>query len=146
MSKKKLPTTEELEQIAEAAWVEVLGGEEATEETIKNIITNAISSSVRKACLRAAGLGESFGRLEIDHCNGRMSSIDQMFREHAPSEFVEQITTEIAKVKLTASEKKVIRDGYKRVLRDECYSYAIHRAKEDAKEKLDSIISGKDTE
>lgn len=146
MSKKKLPTKEELEQIAEAAWVEVLGGEEATEETIKNIITNAISSSVRKACLRAAGLSESFGRLEIDHCNGRMSSIDRMFREHAPSEFVEQITAEIAKVKLNATEKKLIREGYKRVLLDECHRFAIDRAREDAREKLDSLISGKDTE
>jgi len=84
------------------------GVEIAIEKSLSDL-PNFLSTHIRGMALSAIGFSTSFGRIEVDHCNGRNSVLSDSINFKA-REFVEKkLTKEIDKVKVTPELKKVVK-------------------------------------
>jgi len=134
---------------------------EALTENVYNQMFNKVFDDIkkdwekdlRKSVLHILGFSDSWGRMQVDHCNGRMSTVGDLISTEAKKLMMEQLDPKA--LTLTEEERKELSKATKKDLLERFnyqYSQAFYReaerliqdyAKEDAKKQLEDILKNK---
>ena len=145
MTSRKILSVNEAIKIADAArqeWAEKYIGEDHIRKTVHERLDRIMD----KAIFAFLGLENDFGRMRIDHCNGRKSLLFQQVERLAEQSLPEIAKKYINKVqdRMGKEEIDALREEYKRCLRNCLRNMVQQKAQKDAETILANLTKNEE--
>jgi hypothetical protein len=115
-ARKPLPTTDDIRKWADKAMAEWIAENAASEEQVRGRVREMMERHAEDIIAKVAGFDNSWGRWEVDHCNGRMSQVTRFVSEAARTGFESWLKEQAggSLPALTAAQKKALRTDFVR--------------------------------
>ena len=117
-----------------------------TEEVLTQRVHDLLDKNAKEVVLKLLGFNESWGKWEVDHCNGRagesaVGDYLKMVKQSAINSWLAK--AELPKMDKTISTamRKELKHDYDRFLKQYLYEYARDQAIETAQEIIKSVFS-----
>lgn len=117
-----------------------------TEEVLTQRVHDLLDKNAKEVVLKLLGFNESWGKWEVDHCNGRAgeSAVGDYLKRVKQSAIDSWLAeAELPKMDKTISTimRKELKHNYDRFLKQYLYEYAQDQARETAQEIIKSVFS-----
>lgn len=116
------------------------------EDDITKKVHKLLDNNSDEITLKLLGFNNSWGKWELDHCNGRSgeSAAGDYLRKvqkHAIEDWLKQVKLPVLNETLSTQMQKHLKGEYDRHLKQYLSDYAQTQANKDAKEIIDSLFS-----
>lgn len=110
-------TAQEMAALLKAKFVQAVSevANDAHAESVTEQIISDLNTQKRQVTLKLLGLDDRWGRWEVDHCNGRNSTITEYISETAEKEIVKWVNDAVSEVLTTELKSKVMLDAKKAI-------------------------------
>lgn len=161
--KGKLSCTESNREELELAQADLILLDGDPEEVLNNVYNSTVNTAysdikkewekdLKKNVMKLLGFSDTWGKWEIDHCNGRMSEMSDLINQEVKKLFMETNFTK-EQLTLTEKEKQDIGESIRKDMRDR-FSYEYRQsfrgsfeqlvkqqATQDAKEEFEKLVA-----
>lgn len=122
-----------------------------TEESIKHTVTNLLEKNKEQMVLKLLGFNESWGKWELDHCNGRAgnSAAGEFLRavqQTAIEDWMAKLILPTVSKTATAEIQKSANQSYRYELEKRVREMAVAQANKDAQAIIQSIVQSNQIE
>lgn len=143
-TRKTLPSTDDIRKWADKAMAEWIAENAASEEQVRGRVRELMERHADDIVAKVAGFDNSWGRWEVDHCNGRMSQVTRFVSEAARAEFQSWLKEQAggSLPALSAAQRKALRSDFVRERNDYARTALRELAQRAGAEIAESMVAG----